>query len=77
MIEWWWSYILFTFPLATTYLAGRKRRSAWSIGLLGIAVWNMYAWTTDQLGFIVINFIFLGVYIKNWMAWNDTTWKGG
>jgi hypothetical protein len=71
MIDWWWSYLMMLYPLATTYVAGSGYRGAWIIGLWGIALWNVYGWSTGQDGFLVINFAFIVNYLRNWYLWKD------
>lgn len=80
-----WSWILTAVGVFGLYLAGRKNRAGWAVGIGAQVLWLTYAVTTRQWGFIVSAFAYGGVYLKNFLAWRKEArmnealfhWSGG
>lgn len=70
MIPFWlWSYVLAGVGILGIYLAGKKNRSGWAVGIGAQVLWLSYAVATDQLGFLLTAFAYGAVYVKNYIAW--------
>jgi hypothetical protein len=54
--------------LASVYLIGRKLAVGHLVGLAGSACWIVTAWGND-LALVVLNSVFVLLYLKNWKAW--------
>lgn len=65
----WWSWVLAAFGLTGIWLAGRKKRAGWLIGVLTQLLWITYGVTTRQWGFIVTALAYAAMYLNNWHAW--------
>jgi hypothetical protein len=65
----WWSWILTILGLSGMWLAGRKIRAGWLLGVAGQMVWAAYAVATEQWGFLVAAAGFTWVYTCNWCRW--------
>jgi hypothetical protein len=65
----WWSWILTAIGVFGLYLAGKKNRYGWAVGISAQLLWLTYAITTEQYGFIVSSFAYGWVYCKNFLAW--------
>ncbi len=51
------------------YLAGRKNRVGWVVGIGAQVLWLAYALSTEQWGFLVSVGAYGWVYTKNWLRW--------
>lgn len=69
MGNWWWSYLLTAIGILGIYMAGKRNKYGWAIGLFAQALWFLYAVTTQQWGFILSAFAYGAVYFKNYAAW--------
>lgn len=67
----YWSYILTAVGVFGLWLAGRKSKFGWAVGLGAQALWLSYALTTEQWGFIVSAVAYGWVYSKNFLAWRQ------
>lgn len=65
----YWSYILTAVGVFGLWLAGRKSKFGWAVGLGAQVLWISYAITTEQWGFIVSAVAYGWVYSKNFLAW--------
>lgn len=64
-----WSWILTGIGVTGWYLAGRRNRWGWAIGILVQILWFAYAIVTGQYGFIVGSLLYGAVAAKNFRAW--------
>jgi hypothetical protein len=64
-----WSYTLAGLGVVSLYLTGKKLKSGWVVGLANSALWIVYGLVTEQYGFIISAFVFIGVQYKNYLAW--------
>lgn len=55
--------------IATAWQAGKKRISAWTVGLVTQVAWLAYALVTGHWPFLVSTVAFTGVYIRNIVLW--------
>ena len=68
----WWSWLLMAVGVFGLWLAGRKDRRGWVVGVFAQLLWIAYALATHQYGFIVSALAYGWVYAKNAHAWwND------
>ena len=65
----YWSYLLTAVGVFGLWLAGRKDRRGWMVGIGAQSLWIAYATATHQLGFYVSALAYGWVYIKNARAW--------
>jgi hypothetical protein len=65
----YWSYLLTAVGVFGLYLAGRKSKWGWAVGLGAQGLWLAYAVSTQQWGFLVSAFAYGAVYMKNFRAW--------
>ena len=66
---WIWSVVLTACGLVGVYLAGRRNRWGWALGLATQVLWLAYAVLTAQWGFIASACLFAVIYARNFMAW--------
>lgn len=64
-----WSYALAAVGILGIYLAGRRSRIGWAVGVGAQALWIVYALVTGQPGFIVSALAYAAVYGRNWWRW--------
>ena len=67
-----WSWALTAVGVTGIYLAGRKNKAGWAVGIGAQGLWLAYAIATEQWGFIVSVIAYGSVYIRNWRAWAKT-----
>lgn len=65
----YWSYILTIVGVFGLYLAGRKNKFGWAVGIFAQSLWISYALATHQYGFLFSAFAYGWVYSKNFLAW--------
>lgn len=65
----YWSWALTAVGAFGLYLAGRKNKAGWTIGLSAQFLWISYAIATRQWGFIASAIIYGSVYAKNFLRW--------
>jgi hypothetical protein len=51
------------------YVAGRKNKAGWAIGLGAQFLWIAYAFVTKQYGFLVSAFVYGYFYANNFVKW--------
>lgn len=66
---WAWSYVLMAVGVFGLYLAGRKSKWGWAVGIAAQVLWIAYAIATQQWGFIISAIAYGAVYIKNFVTW--------
>lgn len=66
-----WSFVLAAVGIAGIYLAGRKSKWGWGLGLAAQILWLVFALTTDQYGFILTAVAYGAVYGKNLWQWHQ------
>lgn len=69
----YWSYILTAIGVFGLWLAGRKDRRGWMVGVGAQFFWIAYATATHQWGFYISAIAYGWVYIKNARAWKPKT----
>lgn len=65
----YWSYLLTAVGVFGLWLAGRKDRRGWMVGIGAQVLWIAYATATHQWGFYVSALAYGFVYAKNAYAW--------
>lgn len=65
-----WSFVLAAVGIAGIYLAGRKSKWGWGLGLFAQILWVVFALTTSQYGFILTAVAYGAVYGKNLYQWH-------
>ena len=65
----YWSYLLTAVGVFGLWLAGRKDRRGWMVGVGAQTLWIAYATATQQWGFYISAIAYGWVYIKNARAW--------
>lgn len=65
-----WSFVLAAVGIAGIYLAGRKSKWGWGLGLAAQVLWLVFALTTAQYGFILTAVAYGAVYAKNLWQWH-------
>jgi hypothetical protein len=65
----YWSYLLTAVGVFGLYLAGRKDRRGWMVGIGAQVLWVAYAVSTHQWGFLVSAGAYGWVYARNAHAW--------
>ena len=66
----YWSYILTAVGLLGIYLAGKKNKIGWLVGLGAQGLWIAYAIATRQWGFIASSVAYGSIYLRNWRLWS-------
>lgn len=72
----YWSYLLTAVGVFGLWLAGRKDRRGWMVGIGAQTLWIAYATATQQWGFYVSALAYGWVYIKNARAWKPDPRRG-
>lgn len=65
-----WSFVLAAVGIAGIYLAGRKSKWGWGLGLAAQVLWLVFAVVTAQYGFILTAVAYGAVYGKNLWQWH-------
>lgn len=65
----YWSYLLTAVGVFGLWLAGRKDRRGWMVGIGAQTLWIAYATATHQWGFYISALAYGWVYVKNARAW--------
>lgn len=71
-----WSFVLAAVGIAGIYLAGRKSKWGWGLGLAAQVLWIVFALTTAQYGFILTAVAYGAVYGKNLWQWHQEDSQG-
>lgn len=72
-----WSFVLAAVGIAGIYLAGKKSKWGWGLGLAAQVLWLVFAITTAQYGFILTAVAYGAVYGKNLWQWHREEPKVG
>lgn len=64
-----WSFVLSAIGILGIFLAGKKNKLGWAIGLGAQVLWIVFAITTAQYGFIFAALAYGSIYLKNWLSW--------
>lgn len=64
-----WSWVLTAAGVGGMYLAGKKNKWGWIIGICSQFLWIAFAIATSQYGFIVASILYGTVYAKNFINW--------
>ena len=67
----WWSWLLAAVGVFGLWLAGRKDRRGWWVGLGAQVLWIAYATVTRQWGFYASALAYGWVYLHNARAWKE------
>lgn len=65
-----WSFVLAIVGIAGIYLAGKKSKWGWGLGLGAQVLWLIFALVTAQYGFILTAVAYGVVYGKNLYQWH-------
>lgn len=65
-----WSIVLSVIGVLGIYLAGKKSKWGWGLGLSAQILWVIFAVTTGQYGFILSALAYGTVYGKNLYQWH-------
>lgn len=69
MVAWWWSWLLMLVGVTGLFLAGKKRKIGWVIGIGVQLLWIIYAIVSKQWGFIMSAIVYGAVNTINWRRW--------
>lgn len=64
-----WSWALALAGIAGLYLAGKKKKSGWAVGVAIQVLWMTYAIVTHQYGFILSSCAYAFMYGRNYYLW--------
>lgn len=64
-----WSWVLTAVGVLGLYLAGKKNRAGWAVGLGAQVLWVAYAVASRQWGFLASAGAYGWVYARNWLRW--------
>lgn len=64
-----WSWILTAVGVFGLYLAGKKNKFGWAVGIAAQSLWMAFAISTEQYGFLLSALAYGWVYTKNFLAW--------
>lgn len=67
-----WSFVLEGFGLLGAFLVGRRLWWAWAFLAVNSALWAVYGWETDQLGFCFAGLVYAPVYLRNLYSWRKS-----
>lgn len=70
MAAWWWSWLLMAVGVTGLFLAGKKRKIGWMIGIGVQLLWIIYAIVSRQWGFIASALVYGAVNVINWRRWH-------
>jgi len=76
-VTWWWSWLLTAVGVLGLYIAGRRNRWGWAVGIGAQFLWLAYAIASQQWGFIVSVGAYGWVYVRNFLAWRQGEEKRG
>jgi hypothetical protein len=68
-MTWWWSYLLTAVGVFGLWLAGRKSKAGWAVGIGAQGLWIAYATATRQWGFYASAVAYGAVYVCNFARW--------
>lgn len=65
-----WSFALAAVGILGIYLAGKKNKIGWAVGLGAQVLWIIFALVTLQYGFILSAVAYGYIYGRNWYLWH-------
>jgi nicotinamide riboside transporter PnuC len=65
----YWSWLLAVLGVSGMYFVGKKTIWGWLVLLANEVIWVVYAFVTQQYGFILMAVAYAVVYIKSYLAW--------
>jgi hypothetical protein len=68
MVE-YWSWLLAVLGVSGMYFVGKKTVWGWLVLLANEVIWVVYAFVTQQYGFIAMAVAYAYVYIKSYFEW--------
>lgn len=71
MTAWWWSWLLTAVGVFGLYLAGKRNRWGWAVGVGAQVLWVVYALVSRQYGFLVSAGAYAAVYGRNLYLWRQ------
>jgi hypothetical protein len=66
-----WSWVLAVIGVTGIYFVGRKTIWGWLVLLTNECIWIVYAFATDQYGFIFAATAYSIVYIRSYLHWRS------
>jgi hypothetical protein len=68
---WWWSWLLMAVGVFGLYLAGKRSRWGWAVGLGAQVLWVAYGLVSRQYGFLISAVAYGAVYGRNLYLWHQ------
>lgn len=62
-------WVLSVITLLMTYLAGNRDQRAWTVGLIGQALWLVWIWLSQNWGFLPLTLTLTAIYWRNHQRW--------
>lgn len=72
----YWSYLLTAVGVFGLYLAGRKDRRGWMVGIGAQVLWIAYATATHQWGFYFSALAYGLINLRNLRSWSPASGAG-
>lgn len=66
-----WSFALAAIGVFGLWLAGRKSKWGWAVGIAAQFLWAFYALFTAQPGFLISCVAYGWIYAKNFIDWHE------
>lgn len=67
-----WGWLGAALVLLSMWVVGNGHRQGFLIGALAEAFWLVYAYTIGSTELAIMSFIFVGVYLRNWIKWQKS-----
>jgi hypothetical protein len=64
-------FILSAVTIIAMWLAGRKDRRAWSLGLANQVLWLVFIWHTESWGLLGLTVALTWIYSQNYRRWSQ------
>jgi hypothetical protein len=62
-------FILSGVTILSMWLAGRKDKRAWALGLANQTLWLVFIWQTQSWGLLVLAGALICIYSRNYLRW--------
>lgn len=69
MLWQWLPFVLSGITILAMWLAGRKDKRAWAVGLANQALWLAFIWHTQSWGLLVLTGALIWIYSRNYLRW--------
>jgi len=66
-----WSYLLGGLGVICLWMIGSKSSKGFLLGILVQLLWVVYAFQTEQYGFLASAVVYISVYIRNYWRWKQ------